>query len=118
MLISHYRLSAPTKTLFYKGNLWQKLNSDFFIGEIKQSHCICKPAYLVPVEAKINWEGCGRKGILRDEGGGSLISPDGVVPSQTVSVSVSDISPCTINHHTTTILVLRPFFRLLLGLVW
>jgi len=57
-------------------------------------------------------------GPLRDEGGGSLISPDGVVPSQTVSVSVSDISPCTINHHTTTILVLRPFFRLLLGLVW
>jgi len=31
-----------------------------------------------------------------DEGGGSLISPDGVAPSRTVGVSASDIFPCTI----------------------
>ena len=31
-----------------------------------------------------------------DDGGGLLISPDGVVPSRIVSVSASDISPCTI----------------------
>jgi len=33
---------------------------------------------------------------MRDEGGGSLIRPDGVVPSRIVGGSVSDISPCTI----------------------
>jgi len=33
---------------------------------------------------------------MGDEGGGSLISPDGVVPSRMVSVSASDIFPCTI----------------------
>jgi len=33
---------------------------------------------------------------MGDEGGGSLISPDGVVPSWIVSVSASDISPCKI----------------------
>ena len=31
-----------------------------------------------------------------DEGGGSLISPDGVALSQIVGVSASDISACTI----------------------
>jgi len=51
-------------------------------------------------QARINWEGCGRKGIRLkkwgDEDGGSLISPDGVAPSQIVGVSAPDISPCTI----------------------
>jgi len=46
--------------------------------------------------ARIKWKGCGRKGILHknggDDGGGPLISPDGVSPSQIVGVSASDIS--------------------------
>jgi len=49
-------------------------------------------------QARINWEGYGRKGIrhkMGNEGGGSLISPDGMAPSQIVGVSAS-ISPCTI----------------------
>jgi len=33
---------------------------------------------------------------MGDDGGGALISPDGVAPSRIVSVSASDISPCTI----------------------
>jgi len=36
-------------------------------------------------QARIKWEDCGRKGIRYknggDDGGGSLISPDGVTPS-------------------------------------
>ena len=44
-------------------------------------------------QARIKWEGCGRKGIRRkpgrDDGGGSLISADGVAPSWMVSVSAS-----------------------------
>jgi len=50
--------------------------------------------------ATINREGCGRKGIWRkkmgDDGGGALISPDGVAPSRVVGVSASVIFPCTI----------------------
>jgi len=60
----------------------------------------CKPAYLVPVQARIKWEGCSRKGIWHkkwgDDGGGSLISPDGVALSRLVSVSASVIFPCTV----------------------
>jgi len=33
---------------------------------------------------------------MGDEGGGSLISPDGVAPIQMVSVSASVVFPCTI----------------------
>jgi len=33
---------------------------------------------------------------MGDEGGGSLINPDGVAQSQIVGVFASDISPCTI----------------------
>jgi len=33
---------------------------------------------------------------MGDDGGGPLISPDGVAPSRTVGVSVSVIFPCTI----------------------
>jgi len=54
----------------------------------------------MPVPARIKWEGCSRKGIRRkmgDDGDGSLISPDGVAPSRMVSMSASDISPCTIS---------------------
>jgi len=50
-------------------------------------------------QARINWEGCNKKGIWRknrDAGGGSLISPDGVAPSRIVGVSASVIFPCTI----------------------
>ena len=32
-----------------------------------------------------------------NDGGGSLINPDGVVPSQTVGVSASVVFPCIIN---------------------
>jgi len=43
--------------------------------------------------AQKNWEGCGRKGIRHknggDDGGGVLISPDGVASSQIVSASAS-----------------------------
>jgi len=35
-----------------------------------------------------------------DEGGGSLISSDGVVPSLIVGVSASDISPCTVKSRS------------------
>jgi len=33
---------------------------------------------------------------MGEEGGGSLISPDGVTPSRIVGVSAADILPCTI----------------------
>jgi len=37
---------------------------------------------------------------MMDEGGGSLISPDGVALSRIVDVSASDISPCTIKSRS------------------
>ena len=43
-------------------------------------------------QARIKWEGCGRKGIRRKNGGAwrwALISPDGVAPSRMVGVSAS-----------------------------
>jgi len=50
-------------------------------------------------QARIEWEDCSRKGIRRKkmvgDGGGSLISPDGVAPSRMVGVSASVIFPCT-----------------------
>ena len=51
-------------------------------------------------EARINSEGCGRKVIWCKnvgEKGESLISLDGVAPSQIVDVLACDISLCTIN---------------------
>jgi len=54
----------------------------------------------VPAQARINWEGCSRKGIWRKnggiDGGGLLISPDGVLPTQIVGVSASCYPPY---HH-------------------
>jgi len=50
-------------------------------------------------QARINWKGCDRKGIRHkngDDGGGSLISRDGVAPSHIVCVSAYVIFPCTI----------------------
>ena len=50
-------------------------------------------------QARIKWDGCGRKGIWRKNGGcwrGSLISLDGVVLSRMVGVSASVILHCTI----------------------
>jgi len=52
---------------------------------------------LVPSQDKLEglqqeWHWALKRG---DEGGGLLISPDGVAPSQSVSVSASDIFPCT-----------------------
>jgi len=56
--------------------------------------------FLCLSQARINWEGCGRKGIrCKNEGndeGGSLTSSEGVAPSWTVGVSTSVIFPCTI----------------------
>jgi len=49
--------------------------------------------FLCLSQARINCEGCGRKGIRHKngwiDGGGLLIGPDGVVPTRIVSVSVS-----------------------------
>jgi len=50
--------------------------------------------FLCLSQARINWKGCDRKGIRRKNGGGvggseSVISPDGVVPTQIVGVSAS-----------------------------
>jgi len=52
-------------------------------------------------QARINWDGCDRKGIRwhkngRDDGGGGTDSPDGAASRQIVSVSASVIFPCTI----------------------
>jgi len=59
-------------------------------------------------QAKINWQGCGRKGIWRKNGGWwrwSLISPDRMAPSRIVSVSTSVIFPCTMDHKSTRFLL-------------
>jgi len=50
-------------------------------------------------KARINFKGCGRKGIQHKNDGdavGSLISLDGVSPSLMVSVSAFVVFPCTI----------------------
>jgi len=62
-------------------------------------------------QARINWEGCGRKGIRRKNGEGevrevSQISSDGVVPSRMVGVSASDIASCTIKSRRRFLLAL------------
>jgi len=61
-------------------------------------------------QTRIEWEGCGRKVIWhnngRDDGGGLLISLDGVVPSQMVDVSASVIFPCTIKARRFLLLAL------------
>ena len=49
-----------------------------------------KPGYIGRVSA-----GRASGAKMGDVGGGSLISPDVVMPSQIVGVSASDISPCT-----------------------
>jgi len=60
--------------------------------------------------ARINWEGCCWKGIWRkngrNEGAGSLISPDGVAFSRIVGVSASDVSPCNIKSTRSFLLAL------------
>jgi len=60
---------------------------------------ICKPAYLVPVPSQDEVGGLRQEGHsaykMGDEGGGSLISLDGVAPIWMVSVSTSVILPCT-----------------------
>jgi len=43
---------------------------------------------------------------MGDDGGGLLISPDGVVPSQIANVSASDVSPCTIKSRRRFLLAL------------
>jgi len=53
--------------------------------------------FLCLSQARINWEGCGMKGIRRKnggiDGGGLLISPDGVAPTRIVGVSDSCYPP-------------------------
>ena len=67
---------------------------------IYPSHWVCKPAYLVPVLSQDKLGALRQEGHPAykwgDEGGRSLISPDGVAPRQIVGVSASDIFPCTI----------------------
>jgi len=43
---------------------------------------------------------------MGDDGGGSLISPDGVAPSRIVGVSASDVSPCTMKPRKIFLLAL------------
>jgi len=89
VLISHpaegRRLSLPGRLITYV-----LLNATGYASQ----HIWCLS------QAKIKWEDCDRKGIQRknggDDGGGSLISPDGVAPIQMVGVSASVIFPCTI----------------------
>jgi len=56
--------------------------------------------FLCLSQARINWEGCDRKGIRHKNGGidgdGFLISLDGVAPTQIVSVTASCYPPL---HH-------------------
>jgi len=51
-------------------------------------------------KARINWDGCVRKGIRRKnggiDGGGLLIGPDGLAPTRIVGVSASVILASTI----------------------
>jgi len=53
--------------------------------------------FLCLSQARINWEGCSREGIQCKnggiDGGGLLISPDGVAPTQIVGVSASCYPP-------------------------
>ena len=53
--------------------------------------------FLCLSQARINWEGCGRKGIRRKnggiDGGGLLNSLDGVAPTRIVGVSASCYPP-------------------------
>ena len=53
-------------------------------------HWVCSPVYLVPVPSQDKLQGLG------DDGAGSWIGPDRVVPSQIVGVSASVIFPCII----------------------
>jgi len=50
-------------------------------------------------QARINWEGCGRKSIWRtngaDDGGGGTNSLDGVASRRIVGASASIVFPCT-----------------------
>ena len=59
-----------------------------------------QPAYLVPVPSQDKLGGLLQEGHpmekWKNEGGGSLISTDGVATSQIVSVSASDVFPCAI----------------------
>jgi len=61
-------------------------------------------------QARLNWEGCGRKGIRRqkreDDGGVSLIRLNGVAPIWIVGVSASAIFPFTIKSSRRFLLAL------------
>jgi len=63
---------------------------------MKPHHWVCKPANSVPVPRQDEVGGLWQEGhpAGEDEGGGSLISPDGVAPSRMVGVSASVIFPC------------------------
>jgi len=82
--------------------LLSKSFSPFVAG--KPRHCVwitavCTPHIWCLSQARIKWDGYGRKGIWHKNGGcwrGSLISLDGVALSRMVGVSASVILPCTI----------------------
>jgi len=64
---------------------------------MQPSHCICKPAYLVlvAIQDKLGrlWQEGHPAQKWGDNGGGSLISPDGLVPIHIVAVSASCYLP-------------------------
>jgi len=63
-------------------------------------------------QARIKGEVATGEGIRRtnggDDGGGPLISPDGMVPSRKVGVSASVIFPCTIKSRSFLLLPAQP----------
>jgi len=89
--------TAATVTLFYRLVF---VNQNQATGYAIQ-HIWCLS------QARIKCQGCGRKGIWRkmgDDGGGSLINPDGVASSRMVGVSASDIFPCSIKSRRSLLL--------------
>jgi len=57
-------------------------------ADLQPRQWVCKPAYLMPVRSQDKLGGLRQEGHPAqkwgDEGGGSLISPDGVAPSRIV----------------------------------
>jgi len=68
-------------------------------------------------QARINWEGCGRKGIRCKTGGGDYgdggaVTSDGVAPTRTVGSSASIIFPCSTKIQKIFMMVCNNIFRL------
>ena len=84
--------------------LWKKISFCTFVDQyvlLAKPRSMQSSIFLCLSQARINWEGCDRKGIPRKNGGmmevgQSLTSSDGMAPTWTVGVSTSVIFPCTI----------------------